>query len=73
MTKIIGGHIPPKEHAKLRLEDAADKILDRIIFAKRIEERGTRKDCLFLPHEMGPMWLEVEIKPSQFDIERNSA
>lgn len=55
--KIVGGKIGAKEHNKLRHEDAIDNILDRLIFAKPLEMRNVRKDCLFLPHQMGPMWM----------------
>lgn len=55
-VKVVGGRIPPKEHRKLRTEDAVSDILERMIFAKVGREKGVRKDCLFLPHEMGPMW-----------------
>lgn len=56
LPKVSGGKIPPKEHRKLVTEDAVGDILERMIFAKPIDPKGVRRDCMFLPHEMGPMW-----------------
>lgn len=61
MIKVIGGKIPPKEHRKLLVEDAVEDILDRLVFAKPVSRKDVRKDCLFLPHEMGPMWARSPI------------
>ncbi len=56
--RVIGGRIRPKEHKKLLIEDHVDNVLDRLIFAK--EEKNPaiiRKDCLFRPEDMGPLWI----------------
>lgn len=59
MRKVVGGKIPPKEHKKLLTEDAVDEVLERMIFAKTHDymKKNARRDSLFLPHEMGPMWV----------------
>ena len=57
MTIVRGGNIPPKEHAKLQVEDTVERILDRLIFAQPIRAKDVRSDCLFMPKEMGPMWI----------------
>lgn len=62
LPKVLGGKIPPKEHKKLITEDAANDVLERMIFAKRVDIQGARKDCLFLPHEMGPMWVRNPVE-----------
>lgn len=51
--------VSTKEHTKLRVEDEVDFMLDRLIFAKKIDAKNTRKDCLFLPHQMMPLWLHI--------------
>jgi hypothetical protein len=58
-TTIKGGHIPPKEHAKLIVEDEAEYILDRLIFHKEDDRMpiDARQDCLFKPEDMRPMWV----------------
>ena len=56
-VQVIGGKIPPREHRKLLTEDAVNDILERMIFARQTPDtRNVRKECLFMPHEMGPMW-----------------
>lgn len=62
MVKVIGGKIPPKEHKKLQIEDALDDIFERVVFAKPLPPKGIRRDCLFLPHHMGPMWADVGVE-----------
>lgn len=53
--------IPVKEHAKLRVEDEVDYMLNRLLFARQIDDvKNVRDDCLFLPHQMGPMWMNVD-------------
>lgn len=66
MTKVVGGKIPPKEHAKLKVEDKVDYLLERLIFSKPDSIKGTRKDCLFMPHQMGPMWADTGIHNDLF-------
>jgi hypothetical protein len=51
--------VAAKEHAKLRVEDEVDFMLDRLIFAKKMDVREARKDCLFLPHQMMPLWMNI--------------
>lgn len=58
MNKIVGGFIPPKEHKKLKTEDAVERILSRLLFAKMEDVKNARDDCLFRPEQMGPMWME---------------
>lgn len=60
-VQIRGGKIPPKEHRKLLTEDAVNDILERMIFSRLHERRGSRKDCRFSPHEMGPMWTRPPV------------
>ena len=59
MTKVIGGNITPKQHAKLKVEDVADRVLDRLIFAKSAYdgEKGIISDGVFTPYDMGPLWF----------------
>lgn len=57
MTKVIGGNIPAREHRKLKTEDAVEYIIDRLVFAKFERTKNVRRDCLFYPSEMGPMWI----------------
>jgi hypothetical protein len=65
---IKGGYIPPKEHAKLIVEDTVEYILERMIFHKEDDAPVTpRKDCLFKPEDMRPMWACV---PSTFSDDR---
>jgi len=53
-----GGYIPPKEHAKLIVEDTVEYVLDRLIFHKDDDAPViVRKDCLFRPEDMHPMWV----------------
>lgn len=59
-VQVRGGKIPPKEHRKLLTEDAVNDLLERMIFAKHHDAmKGARSDCLFMPHEMGPMWTRA--------------
>ena len=57
MTRVIGGNIPAREHRKLKTEDAVEYIIDRLVFAKFERTKNVRRDCLFYPSEMGPMWI----------------
>lgn len=57
LAKVNGGRIPHKEHRKLNIEDSVEYILDRLIFAKLEDVKDVRKDCMFMPHEMGPLWM----------------
>lgn len=61
MTKVIGGIIPPKEHRKLRVEDHVDYILDRLVYARLTETRGVRRDCIYRPEQLGPLWVRSPI------------
>lgn len=65
MTKVVGGKIPPKEHRKLKVEDHLDRIFNKLIFAKLTDDiKDIRRDCMFLPEDMGPMWAHI---PSEKD------
>lgn len=59
MTKVIGGSIPPKEHAKLKMEDTANHALDRLLYAQPKFFKGVRKDCMYRPSDLGPLWLSL--------------
>lgn len=59
-VKIVGGKIPPKEHAKLKIEDEMDYMFERLMFARiNFPLKDIRRDCLFLPEDMGPMWAHI--------------
>ena len=61
LPKTIGGKIPQKEHRRLIVEAAVNDTLERLIFY-RLEDvpKGTRRDCMFPPDVMGPMWIELD-------------
>lgn len=66
MTKVIGGKIPPKEHAKLQLEDRANAILDRLLYAKPKFFKGVRQDCMYRPSDLGLLWLHLPGEDGKF-------
>ena len=47
-----------KELEKIRVEDRIARLVTRLLYAKpEGDGRGVRRDCMFLPHEFGPMWV----------------
>lgn len=63
MTKPTGGRIPAKEHKKLKLEDAVDYALDRLVFAapvSGVSSKQANSAGSFLPRGKWPVWLNLD-------------